>query len=91
MEEDESLANSFVHDFEAARYPEHNHTQLMGKSQKARFINALAGGDNDWESGGLGLETEEDLDEEVDIDVSSGDSSEDELEDEADELPQPVK
>ena len=74
VEEDESLVHSFVQDFEAAGPPEHNHTQLTEKGRKARFIDALAGSDND--EGGGGSETGEDFDEEVDIYISSGDSSE---------------
>ena len=86
VEEDE-LPDSFVSDFEITAFPEHNHTRLTGK---ARFIDALAGSDNDEEGGGSDTGME-DLDEEIDIDVSSGDSSEGELEDEDLSLSQPVK
>jgi hypothetical protein len=85
VEEDESLADSFGSDSEIAGFPEHNHARLTGK---ARFIDALAGSDDDEGSGGSDTGMEE-LEEDIDIDISSGDSSDGEDEDLS--LSQPVK
>ena len=88
MEEDESLVDTLVSNFDSDinRFPEHNHAQLIGKAQ---FIDALADDDNYEGSGGSdsGMEN---LEEEIDIEISSGSgSSEDEEEDLS--MSQPVK
>ena len=81
-EEDESLADTSVADFDITEFPGRNHTRLVGKAQ---FINALAG--SDYDEGSKGSETG--MEEEIDLEVSSGSTTEDEEEDSS--LSQPVK
>ena len=76
-EEDETLADGFISDFDITELPEHNYTRLTGK---ARFIDALADNEDEGSGGGSDSGLEE-IEEEIDIVVSSGDSSEGEDED----------
>jgi hypothetical protein len=73
MEEDESLADTLVSDFDITGFPKYGHTaQLIGKAQ---FINALTGSDDDEVVERSESSDVEDLVEEVDTEILSGDGS----------------
>ena len=86
VEEDESQVDTLVADSDVTGFPEYDRARVVGES---RFIDALAGSDND-EGGSGDSDTGMYSEEEVDIKVSSDSGSEDE-DDGLSSLSQPVK